>query len=360
MTDAGAAQPAERPLAGLRVIDLTRLLPGPLATKHLLELGAEIIKIEGPAGTGQDDGTRSMWQTREEAGAGTPGLFFRELNAGKQLRRLDLQLEADRAQLLDLARDADVLIEGFRPGVMDRLGVGWAVVRAVNPRLVMCSITGYGQRGPWAGRAGHDINYIAMAGVLQQVVSLDGAPALPNFQIGDLLGGTQAAVAGVLAGLVGAQRSGQGRYVDVSMTHEVWRHQVIARMTLAAMGHAAPPGHDLLSGGVPCYGVYRTGDGRALAIGALELKFWRALCETLGRPDWAKRHWSLGQKVGGDDAVALRAELQVLLATQTMAHWSDLFEVADCCVTAVLSPEEARDHPLFAAETGQPALGGSR
>jgi alpha-methylacyl-CoA racemase len=353
MTD--AASPSDKPLAGIRVVDLTRLLPGPLATRHLLDLGAAVIKIEGPATQGQDDGTRAMWQTRAEAAAGTPGLFFRELNAGKELRRLDLQLEADRAQLLELVREADVLIEGFRPGVMDRLGLGWAVLHAANPRLVMCSISGYGQHGPWAGRAGHDINYIAMAGVLQQVASLDGAPALPNFQIGDLLGGTQAAVSGVLAALLGAQRTGRGRFVDISMTHEVWRHQVIARMTLEATGRAAAPGRDLLSGGVPCYGVYRTGDGRSLAVGALEFKFWRSLCEALGRAEWTRRHWSLGQKIGGDDAMALRVELQAVFMTESMAHWATLLEAADCCVTPVLSPQEARAHPLFARHADQPA-----
>jgi alpha-methylacyl-CoA racemase len=355
MTDAAPASTADSPLAGIRVIDLTRLLPGPLATRHLLELGADVVKIEGPSALGQDDSTRTMWQTRAEAAADMPGLFFRELNAGKQLRRLDLQLDADRAQLLDLVRGADVLVEGFRPGVMDRLGLGWLVLRGIHPRLVMCSISGYGQHGPWAGRAGHDINYIAMAGVLQQVAGLDGAPALPNFQIGDLLGGTQAAVSGILAGLLAAQRSGQGRYVDISMTHEVWRHQVIVRLTLAARGCAAAPGHDLLSGGVPCYGVYRTGDGRALAVGALEFKFWRALCEAVGRSQWTKRHWSFGQQIGGDDAMALRKELQALLMTQPMAHWATLFEAADCCVTPVLTPEEARDHPLFAAQPGETA-----
>jgi alpha-methylacyl-CoA racemase len=351
MIERAPSASADKPLVGIRVVDLTRLLPGPLATRHLLELGAEVIKVEGPAGLGQDDNTRAMWQTREEAKAGVPGLFFRELNTGKQLRRLDLQVEADRAQLLDLVRDAEALIEGFRPGVMDRLGLGWALLHATNPRLVMCSISGYGQHGAWAGRAGHDINYIAMAGVLQQVASLDGAPALPNFQIGDLLGGTQAAVSGVLAALLAAQRDGHGRFVDISMTHEVWRHQVIARLTLEATGRSAAPGRDLLSGGVPCYGVYRTGDGRALAVGALEYKFWRALCNALGRPEWAERHWSRGQQIGGDDAMALRAQLQALFMTQPMAHWAALLEGADCCVTPVLSPQEARDHALFATES---------
>lgn len=336
------------PLAGIEILDLTRLLPGPLATRHLVELGAEVIKIEGPADAAQDDGSRTMWQTAEERASGAPGLFFRELNDGKRLLRIDLRTEQGRAELLEMARHADALIEGFRPGVMEKLGLGWKSLQAANPRLVMASISGYGQSGAWSDRAGHDINYLAMAGVLQQVSGLDGAPALANFQIADLLGGTQAALAGVLAGLLGAQRSGRGRYLDISMTHEVWRHAVIARCSLAATGRSPPPGRDLLSGGVPCYGVYPTQDGRALAVGALELKFWRALCEAIARPEWSPRHWSQGQRIGGADAMALRDELAALFASRTMAHWAAHFATVDCCVTPVLTLEEARDHVLFA------------
>jgi len=342
------------PLAGLRIVDLTRLLPGPLATRHLAELGADVIKVEGPAATGQQDAARAMWQSRAQAAAGAPGPFFELLNAGKALRTIDLQTVAGRDELLGLVDGADALVEGFRPGVMERLGLGWPVLHARRPCLVLCSISGYGQQGAWAQRAGHDINYIAMAGLLQQIApGADGAPALPNFQIGDLLGGTLAAVSRLLAALLGAQRSGVGRHVDVSMTHEVWRHQVVVRAALQAQGHAAPPGRDLLSGGAPCYGVYRTADGRALAVGALELKFWRALCEAIGRPEWVDRHWSRGQAVGGDDALALRAQLAAVLASQPLAHWWALFEPLDCCVTPVLTPEEAQSHALFAP--GQPA-----
>ena len=340
---------ASRPLEGIRVIDLTRLLPGPLATRHLAEWGAEVIKIEGPAGQGQDDGTREMGRTRDDLAADRPGLTFRLLNDGKTLRRIDLREAAGRDELLSLARDADVLIEGFRPGVMQRLGLGWDVLHAAHPRLVMCAISGYGQSGPWSQRAGHDINYIAMAGVLEQIATPEGEIAVPNFQIGDLLGGTQAALAGVLAALVAAGRTGQGRFVDVSMTHEVMRHHVLAAATLAATGQVAAPGRDLLSGGAPCYGAYRTADGRHLAVGALELKFWQALCRAVDRPDWAGRHWSLGERPGSDAAMALRAELGALLASQPLAHWLAVFEGSDCCVTPVLRLDEAQAHPLFSA-----------
>ena len=344
------AAPTHEPvpaLQGIKVLDLTRLLPGPLATRHLAELGAEVLKIEGPADQGQDDGSRTMGQTPAEARAGEPALMFRELNRGKRLLRIDLRRPEGVAELLALARDADVLIEGFRPGVMDKLGLGWEVLHAHNPRLVMCAISGYGQRSAWAHRAGHDINYIAMAGVLEQIAPDGGDPVVPNFQIGDLLGGTQAAVSGVLAALLAAQRSGQGRFVDISMAHEVLRHHVLLAATLKAAGRTPPPGRDLLSGGAPCYGVYRTADGRHLAVGALEPKFWQALCGVVGRPEWADRHWTRGLRPGSAESLALRNELAAVLAAEPLAAWTVRFDAVDACVTPVLRLDEAFAHPTF-------------
>jgi alpha-methylacyl-CoA racemase len=336
------------PLAGLRILDLTRLLPGPLATRHLAELGAEVVKIEGAVGTGQDDGSRVMGLTAEDRAAGRPALTFRRLNEGKALHRIDLRSEAGRAELIDLVRGADALIEGFRPGVMARLGLGFDVLQAANPRVVVCAITGYGQTGPWADRAGHDINYIAMAGVLGQIAAHDGELAVPNFQIGDLLGGTQAAVTGLLAALLGAQRTGRGRFVDVSMAHEVRRHNVLARITLEATGALPAPARDLLSGGAPCYGVYGTADGRHLAVGALEPKFWQAFCEGVGRPEWTRRHWAFGLVPGSEESMALRAEVAALLRTKTMAEWAALLDGPETCVTPVLQLGEVDQHPVFA------------
>ncbi len=334
-------------LAGITVIDLTRLLPGPLATRHLAEMGATVLKIEGPARDGQEDGTRQMGLTRADREAGRPSLTFRWLNEGKQLRELDLRSDAGRTELLELLRDADLLVEGFRPGVMDKLGLGWETLHALNPKLVMCAISGYGQRSAWAHRAGHDINYIAMAGVLEQIATTDGDVAVPNFQIGDLMGGTQAAVSGILAALLSAQRTGQGRFVDVSMTHEVWRHHVLARITLEASGRTPQPGRDLLSGGAPCYGAYRCADGRFMAVGALEMKFWRALCEALGRPAWIERHWSRGLVPGSAESMALRDEVAAVFAAQPMAHWAALFDRVDACVTPVPRLDELAAHPLY-------------
>jgi crotonobetainyl-CoA:carnitine CoA-transferase CaiB-like acyl-CoA transferase len=240
-----------------------------------------------------------------------------------------------------------VLIEGFRPGVMDKLGLGWSALSGLNPKLVMCAITGYGQHGPWAHRAGHDINYIAMAGVLQQIATADGELAVPNFQIGDLMGGTQAAVSGVLAALLAAQRTGRGRFVDISMAHEVLRHHVLAGCALRTTGQSPVPGRDLLSGGAPCYGVYRTADARHLAVGALELKFWQALCGAIERPQWADQHWSLGLAVGSEASMALRHALAQVFAGATMQDWVTRLEAVDACVTPVLRLEESWSHPIF-------------
>lgn len=339
-----------QPLAGIRVLDLTRLLPGPLATLHLRELGADVVKIEGPSEQGQDDGARHMLRTREDMKSGEPGLMFRQLNAGKQLLRLDLRNTEGRDALLAMARDAHVLVEGFRPGVMARLGLGWETLQTANPKLVMCAITGYGQQGPWADRAGHDINYIAMAGVLEQIATIEGEIALPNFQIGDLMGGAQAAVCGVLGALLAVERGGDGRFVDISMTHEVARHNVIAGVMLAATGRTSPPGRDLLTGGAPCYGVYRTADGRHLAVGALEPQFWARLCTAIGRPEWIEQHHTRGLMPGSTAALLLRAELVAVFASETLAHWLALLEPADCCVTPVLRLDEARVHPMFARD----------
>jgi crotonobetainyl-CoA:carnitine CoA-transferase CaiB-like acyl-CoA transferase len=331
------------PLAGITVLDLTQLLPGPLATRHLMEWGARVVKVEPP---GAGDGTRVMYLSEEDRALARPSGFFRDLNDGKEEIRLDLRSDEGRKALLDRVRSADVLIEGFRPGVMHRLGLGWDVLQAVNPRLVMAAITGYGQSGPYSLKAGHDINYVALAGVLDQIGMPEGEdPAVPNFQIADLLGGTLAAVSGLLAALVGAQRSGQGRFVDISMTHEVWGHAVIARAEAQSLGLVPARGSSLLNGGAACYGVYRCSDGRHLAVGALEPKFWQAWCEAIGQPEWTARHWSQGEQPGSPQAAQTRRMMADLLRQRPMAEWAVIADRADCCVTPVLRLNEVPGHP---------------
>ena len=333
--DAGAA-----PLKGIRVLDLTRLLPGPVATMRLADMGAEVIKIEDP---GPGDYARAMGPVRAQVSQ-----FFVAVNRGKQFLRLDLKDAAQRERLLLMAESADVLVESFRPGVMAKLGLGWDALKLRNPRLVMCAISGYGQDGPFAQLAGHDINYIGYAGMLAENCGPDGVPALPNLQVGDLLGGAQSALQGILAALLAVKMGGPGRFVDISMSDAVLAHNIMPLVAVNNGGEAAP-GRDLLSGGVPCYQVYRTADGRFMAVGALELKFWQVCCEVLERPDLTTRHWQLGQAVGGADALAVQAELDAIFVQKTLAQWTSAFAARDCCVTPILSSAEALRHPLFEA-----------
>ena len=311
------------PLAGIRILDLTRLLPGPVATLHLADLGAEVIKIEDPQ---VGDYARTLG-----TGQGEDSAYFRMINRNKQGLRLDLKKPEGVEVFMRLAREADVIIESFRPGVMDKLGVGYAAIAAVNPKIAYCSISGYGQDGPYKDLAGHDINYLGYAGVLDQIGSAGGNPAIPNFQIADLLGGALTAAMGILAAVIEAQRTGQGRYIDVSMTDSVLAHTYFAMLRLNDAGQSAPRGTDLLSGGLPCYATYRCADGKHMAVGALEGKFWKTACEVLGHPDWLKRQWD----------ASLRGELAELFATRPRDEWASLFAAVDCCITPILSPEEA-------------------
>ncbi len=329
----------QQPLNGITVLDLTRLLPGPMATLHLADMGATVIKIEDK---GAGDYARTMSHVRHELSQ-----LFIAVNRGKQILNLDLKNEEDHARFLQMVETADVVIESFRPGVMERLGLGWEVLKARNPTLVMCAISGYGQTGPMALAAGHDINYVGYAGMLAQNTDEQGRPVLPNLQIGDLLGGSQSAVQGILAALLAVKMGGAGRFVDVSMTDAVFAHNLMPLLAYNYYGKTAAPARDFLTGGVPCYNVYRTKDDRYMAVGALELKFWETCCDVIGRPDLKKRHWSLGQEIGGEDAMQVRAELETIFASRTRQAWTEAFADADCCVSPVLSTEEALQHPHF-------------
>lgn len=325
-----------KPLAGLRVLDLTRLLPGPVATMHLADLGADVVKIED---TGAGDYARSMGAQPGETSA-----FFRLVNRNKRGLRLDLKQSEGVDVFLHLARDADVVVEGFRPGVMDKLGIGYAALAAINPRIVLCSISGYGQTGPYRERAGHDINYIGHAGVLDQIGEPGRAPVVPNFQIGDLLGGALTPLVGLLAAIIDARDSGRGRHVDVAMADAVLAHAIFPLAGLLARRKTPPRGADLLSGGVPCYGIYATADDRHMAVGALEEKFWHLLCDTLDRPALKPHGLSFG--VHGARA---REELARVFAGRTQAEWIGVFDHVDCCVTPVLTIAESLDNEQFQA-----------
>lgn len=293
-----------------------------MATLHLADLGADVIRIEPVAD--------------EEPASDTLQVLQRLLNRNKRAIRLDVTQPAGRDIFLRLAKDADAILEGFRPGVVDRLGIGYEAVRGINPRIVYCSISGYGQTGPDRLRSGHDINYLASAGVADQIGLAGEPPAIPNLQIGDLLGGSLTSVMGILAALIDAQARGTGHYIDVAMTDSLLAHSVLALATMTASGQLAPRGEDMLSGGLACYNYYRAQDGRYLAVGALEAKFWERLCDALGRPDLKPRHL-----VRGEEARHTRDELQVIFGSRSSEHWVRLFRDVDCCVTPVLTLDEA-------------------
>ncbi|TXI75114.1 MAG: CoA transferase [Dokdonella sp.] len=315
------------PLAELRVLDLTRLLPGPLATMHLADLGAEVIKIEDPGG---GDYARTAGAVHGDVS------YFQLVNRNKRSLCLDLKQAAGVEAFLCLAATADVIVEGFRPGVVDKLGVGYQTVAAINPRVVYASISGYGQDGPYRERAGHDLNYLAYCGLLDQIGLHGSAPAIPNFQIGDLLGGSLTALVGIMAGVIDARSSGRGRYVDVAMTDAVFAHTLFPLLAVLAHGQAVPRGADVLSGGMPSYGVYASSDGRHFAVSAMEPKFWQAFCEAIGRPDLKPSVLAVGA-----EGARVRQEVEAVFAQRSFSDWCEVFERADCCVSPVLRMEES-------------------
>ena len=325
-----------KPLVGIRVLDLTRLLPGPACTRMLADWGAQVIKIEPPEG---DYANRLGLPADAPAEQISP--LYSLVNRGKTVARLDLKSDAGRARLLRLVADSDVLVEGFRPGVMDRLGLGSDALIKHKPMLVYCAITGYGSHSVWAHRAGHDINYLAMSGVLDQIGERGRPPSISNWQIADLAGGALAAAARICAALVQAKTAGMGSFIDVSMTHEVAGLNIIAEHALA-LDAFRPRGEDWLTGGWPCYAVYRTADERFLAVGALEAKFWHVLCDALGKP-----HLKALGNAEGIAAMRVKKELADCFVAQSLAHWIEIFDALDCCVTPVLTLAEAKQHPLF-------------
>lgn len=323
------------PLEGIRILDLSRLLPGGYATFLLAALGAEVIKVEEP---GSGDYVRWTPPMHGEISSG-----HLALNRGKRSITLNLKAPGAAAVLERLVADADVLVESFRPGVLDRLGVGWERLRAINPRLIWCAITGYGQDGPYRDRAGHDVDYLAYAGVLDLIGTPDAPAVIPGVQIADLGGGALPACIGILAALEQRHRTGTGAFVDASMTDGAFGLAALAMHAAAVGAPAWTRGAGPISGGLACYRVYRTGDGLELAVGALEPKFFRRFCELLERPELADRQLDPAAQP------ALIAELDAIFATRPRAAWLDLLEHAEVCVAPVRTMPEALGDPQLRA-----------
>ena len=323
------------PLTGIRVLDLTRLLPGAFCTMLLADMGAEVIKVEDP-----DKGDYMRWTPPLVDGQ---SVLFNSLNRNKKSLTLNLKAEAGRDLLLRLVETADVLVEGNRPGVMKRLGLGWDRLHASNPRLVMCSITGYGQDGPFAARAGHDINYMATAGGLGLNGSSGGPPVPLSVQVADIGGGGQQPAVAILGALVAVQRGGEGRWLDVSMTDGAvsWMSLILAAR---GGGETVARGDQRLAGRHACYRVYACkGDG-FYSVGALEPKFWAALCVAVGRPDLVGLQFAEG--VEGEEVHSVMEEI---FASRTRSEWERDLAGLDACCEPVLGLDEVASHPQVAA-----------
>jgi alpha-methylacyl-CoA racemase len=342
---------APLPFDGLKVLDLSRLLPGGFCSLLLADFGADVIKVED---TGMGDYIRWSPPAFEGAEETAKSALFLSLNRGKRSVRIDLKTEAGRDVLLRLVRDADVLLESFRPGVLDRLGVGYERLREENPGLVYCAVTGYGLTGPNVQRSGHDMNYLGLNGLLAITGDEDGPPVQAGGQIADLGGGALMAAFGILAALRERDRSGEGQLVDVSMFDGAlsWLAMVAARVFAA--GEQPRRGSELLGGSLLCYRPYRCADGW-VTLGALEPKFFAAWCRGVGREDLVEQQF---EKPGS----AAHAAVQEIFLQRTRAEWAAFADEHDCCVEPVLEVEEALESELVRAremviEFEQPGAG---
>jgi len=319
-----------QPLKGLLVLDFTTLLPGPLAALMLAEAGAEVIKIERPGG---EDMARFPPLVNGQSA------LYALLNRGKQVLTLDLKNAADREKLKPLIARADIVIEQFRPGVMARLGLGYDDLRALNRKLIYCAISGYGQSGPRAQEAGHDINYIGATGLLDLQPGPTDNPVPPPALIADIGGGTFPAVINILLALRARDQSGEGAFIDIAMTDAMFTFGWYALALGVAGGRFPKAGELPLVGASPRYRLYAARDGKLVACGALEQKFWEAFCAAIG----------LAAEFIDDrrDPKATGAAVAKLIAARTSKEWWPIFTEADCCTTIVAPLEEALRDPHF-------------
>lgn len=320
-----------QPLEGIRVLDFSTLLPGPLATLLLAEAGAEVIKIERP---GAGDEMRGY-----DPKFGTDSVNFALLNRGKRSIAIDLKQPGAVERLMPMVKSADVIVEQFRPGVMDRLGLGYEVVSRVNPRIIYCAITGYGQSGPKAMTAAHDLNYAAEAGMLALAAGADGAPVPPAALVADIGGGSYPAVINILLALRERERSGRGCKLDIAMADNLFTFMYWAMGDGLAAQRWPQPGKALVTGGSPRYRIYRTRDDRFIAAAPLEERFWQNFCDAIGLAADAR-----------DDNRDLQAAIGAVAARireKTSEEWTALFAGKDVCCSVVGSIEQAFADPHF-------------
>jgi len=341
-------------LNGIRVLDLSRLLPGGFASLLLADLGADVIKVED---TGMGDYVRwapPYYGDDEQQPLGTRSALYLSLNRGKRSIRIDLKQERGREAFLRLVEDADVVLESFRPGVLDRLGVGYERLRERNPGVILCAISGYGQDGPNTARAGHDTNYLALNGVLGLTGAADGPPVQAAGQIADLGGGGLMASFGILAALYERQRSGEGQLVDISMTDGSLSWLAMVAAQFLRDGELPRRGRGALNGGIACYLPYECADGW-VSCGALEPKFWQAFCRGVGREDLFEHQFAQPGSPGW-------AAVAEVFRGRSKGEWAAFNDEHDCCIEPVLDLDEVLDSELvrvreMVVEVEQPELG---
>ena len=317
-------------LNGIKVIDFTNYLPGPFATLRLAELGAEIIKVESPEG----DPARNTGVLK-----GDTGLVFLANNRQKRSISLNLKEKADLETALSLIGHADVIIESFRPGVMEKLGLGYEAVRQVKPDIIYCAISGYGQKGPLSKLGNHDINYMALSGVLSQLKDHQGRPIHPSITLADYLGGF-AANERILAGLVSKLMTGKGSYHSISITDQLV--SLLGSHVLVEKETGEGSGINVLNGSIISYAIYETKEQRYMCLAALEPKFWKNFCQAHGREDWIGAHFSRTEAPN-----PVYQELINLFKTKTFFEWIEFAQAVDCCMAPVLEVGELSENPYF-------------
>lgn len=322
----------DRCLDGIRVLDLSRLLPGPFLTMVLADMGADVIKIEAPV---VGDYMRQIPPMK-----GKMSGRFLAVNRDKRSVVLNLKSEAGREALLRMVESADIVVESFRPGVMDKLGLSYSTLKSCNETIIVCSISGYGQDGPYKSRAGHDLNYIALAGVLAMGGETKGKPLMPGVQIADLAGGALWGATAVLGALVGREKSG-GRHLDISMTEGALALLAAELGNLDCGVDAPTRGQESLNGGLACYSVYKTADDKYLSVCPLEPKFWTAFNQAINRK------CDLSELIAPPERQEeIRNEIADIIASKTRDAWSQILAEYDCCTEAVLELDELQEHPL--------------
>jgi len=320
------------PLHHTRVLDLSRLLPGPYCTMMLADFGAEVIKIEEPT---VGDYARHLEPMLDEN-----SLFFHQVNRNKKSISLDLKTETDKNHFLQLVEQSDVVVESFRPGTMEKLGLDYDTLKKINPGIIYCAITGYGQTGPDSQLAGHDLNYISQTGLLDLLGKKSEAPTVPAAQIADIGGGALPAVIGILLAVIEKKQSGKGQFVDISMTDGALSWLPILFSEYLSAGKNLERGEQALSGGKANYNVYETKDGRYLAVAAVEPKFWEVFCETIGKADLA-----FNINAPQAEQAAMKQTIQQIIRKKTLEEWSAIFADKEACVSAVLTFDEVTEHP---------------